>query len=79
MSPAGPVVVLDYRTHLHVIRSNAPKLLNCILLLFILAKLLFLDIPRLLARPAKIFLCYLLETALTAGTVCPFSIKSVLK
>ena len=25
---AGSVVVVDYRTHLHVIQSNAPKLIN---------------------------------------------------
>ena len=25
MPLAGPVVVVDYRTHLHVIQSNAPK------------------------------------------------------
>ena len=25
---AGPVVVVDYRTHLHVIQSNAPKLIR---------------------------------------------------
>ena len=27
MPPAGPVVVVHYRTHLHVIQSNAPKLI----------------------------------------------------
>ena len=26
MPQAGPVVVVDYRTHLHLIQSNAPKL-----------------------------------------------------
>ena len=28
MSSAGPVVVVDYRTHLHVIQSNAPKVMK---------------------------------------------------
>ena len=28
MLPAGPDVVVDYRTHLHVIQSNAPKLIK---------------------------------------------------
>ena len=26
--PAGPVVVVDYRTYLHVIQSNEPKLIK---------------------------------------------------
>ena len=28
MPPAGPVVVVGYRTHLHVIQSKAPKLIK---------------------------------------------------
>ena len=72
MLPAGHAVVVDYRTHLHVIQSNAPKLIRLHPPLFILAKLLLLDIPRLLGRPTKVFLYYLLETAIT---VRPFSIK----
>ena len=28
MPSGGPVVVIDYRTHLHVIQLNAPKLIN---------------------------------------------------
>ena len=76
MPPAGPVVVVDYRTDLLVIQSNAPKLIKLhILLSFILAKLLLLGIPRLLCRPTKIFLYCLLKTALTAGTVRSFSKK----
>ena len=38
-APAGPVVNVDYRTHLHALQSNAPKLIK-LLLSFILAKLL---------------------------------------
>ena len=59
MPSAGPDVVVDYGTHLHVIQSNAPKLnkvaSGCILLSFFLAKLLLLDTSRLLGRPTKIF------------------------
>ena len=28
MPPAGPVAVVDYRIRLHVIQSNAPKLIK---------------------------------------------------
>ena len=79
MPSADPVVVVDYRAHLHDIQSNAPKLIKLHPLSYILAKLLLLGIPRLLPKLTRILLYYLLENDLTAGTVRPFSMKSVLK
>ena len=82
MSPAGPVVVVDHRTHLHVIQSNAPKLIKLHSPFIYLSQAsTFRHIKAFIGRPTKIFLYCLLETPLTAGTVPVrlFSIKSVLK
>ena len=66
MPTAGPVDVVDYRTHLLVIQSNVPKRRKVIelhrpFLYFSQAFAFRHRLPRLLGRPTKIFLYCLLE------------------
>ena len=75
MLPAGTAVVVDYRTHLLVIQSNAPKLIKLHPPFIYFSQASAFRRTRPLGRPTKIFLYCRLETALTANTVRPFSIK----
>ena len=82
MPSAGSVVVAHYRTHLHVIQSNAPKLLKLhppFISFSQASAFRHNDTKAFRYRPTKIFLYCLLETSPTTGTIRPFSIKSLLK
>ena len=67
--PTGPVVVADYRTHLHVIQSNAPKLIKLHPPFIYFSQASASRHTRGFCWPTKIVMYCLLETALTAGTV----------
>ena len=71
--------VVDYRTHLHVIQSNAPKLMQLYPAFIYFSQAYAFRHTKAFSWPIKIFLYCRLETALTAGMVRPFSTKSVLK
>ena len=78
MLSAAPVVVDCYRTTRHSIKgAKANKVASSHYLSQ--ASAFRHSLLRLLGGPTKIFFHCLLETALTAGTVRTFSIKSVLK
>ena len=58
MLPAGPAVVVDYRTHLLVIQSNAPKLIKLHPPFIYFSQASAFRRTRPLGRPTKIFLEY---------------------
>ena len=71
MLSAGPVVVVDYRTHLHVIQSNAPKLIKLHPPFIYFSQAFGFRHTKAFNKPTRILLHYLLETDPTAGTVRP--------
>ena len=78
MPPAGPVVVVDYRTHLHANQSNAPKLkLHPPFIHFSQASAF--RHTKAFRKAYKNILVLYIRDCTTVGTVRSFSIKSVLK